>query len=148
MFVWMMVPALAGELEVTVQTNEGVEEKLRIDQALACQESSYSTSGEAGRVKVKASVRPGATDDEWLVFLDVEGRRFGEEPGYQELRVAPAFRVKEGRKAKLTVDSQGHELELGVKVQGFDPTDCELLGRHVERRVRTERRERRETAEE
>ena len=65
---------------------------------------------------------------------------------YRELKIAPALRVSEGKRGEVRVESQGHELAVGVKVKGFDPQDCELVGRrsHSERRTRTESRERSE----
>ncbi len=138
MFAWMLVPALAGELEVTVRTDEGTKETLKVDQALACQRAAFETRAEGTRMSVAAEVRP-ASEGEWLVYLEVEGRRLGEGEGYQEVKLSPALRVADGKRATMSVQSQGHEVALDVKVKGFDPSDCEVVGRTSQRReVRTE----------
>jgi len=144
MFAWMLVPALAGELEVTVTTDEGVEEQLQVDHAVACQRSTYSTRSKEGRMSISAEVRPGATEQEWLVFLDFEARSFEESDGYEEVKMAPTMLVADGKKGSLVVGSQGHQVKVGVKVKGFDAVDCEGTQTRTTHRVHRERRERRE----
>jgi hypothetical protein len=141
MFAWMVVPALAGELEVTVTTDEGLEEQLEVEYAVACQRSTYSTRSKEGRMSISAEVRPSAVEGEWLVFLDFEGRSFADGGGLEEVKMAPTMQVADGKRGRLVVASQGRELQVGVKVKGFDPATCELTRGRTEHRVHRERRE-------
>ncbi len=91
-------------------------------------------------MSTSAKVRPAAIDDEWLLFLDVEGRSF-EAGGYEEVKWTPTMRVADGQEGRLVVGSQGHEVKVGVKVKGFDAVDCEGTQARTTHRVHRERRE-------